>query len=231
MGDFELSQPELRYRRAPSLTLGVGRLQLSPELAADIRALRHAPPTWRVLDWISRPNQNWHVVPNKLNASLAQPQPASGVACQTTLVPGPPLRQAKTRDILEAVLADQAVQQAWRQIMGTATRRFRHNSKCLSNISQAAVVTLASIAITVTSGGRPADALLSTSMGMIKDAQFRTPTYRGVKAILGPNSVKVSYGNPAAGLSLTFEGTRSDTGGIQGKAMLGFDLRKLFEAL
>ncbi len=231
MGDFQLRTPSLRYN-SPSSTfnLGVGSLELDPELATEIRALRNAPPSPRLRTLISRPNWNNYHNSNPIQFPAVPPRPQP-------LVPrgggSTPLRQADLSMLLSAIWAIPNIQLMATRVLDDAAGRARSDWNRLNLDGKALIVSyttvIAGSALIV--GLRTPDPHDTLLLYLILDRNIPVPGVDGLEFKISARGGQVSFNNiVASGISARVAGGQNNIGQFQGEIQITLNLAQWLPA-
>ncbi len=230
MNDFTLRYGQ--QRSGPSL--GVGQLQLDPQIEAEIHALRTRPPSPRLRNLVLRPN--WSNMDPSL---LAPPNPLLGppTAAPAPIVPrgrGPSTpRPGEVSDVLRAVWGIPSVQQAANRVLDQAGQRAQRDWNRLNTGQQVALVSQGALI----AGGALAGAMSNPDsreflLNLVMDRDIPVPGVDGLKFRIVERGGQASYSNiGGSGVSARAGGSVDNLGRFQGEVMVTLDLTRWVPAL
>lgn len=230
MNDFTLryGQP----RSGP--TLGAGELRLDPQIEAEIRALRSAPPSLRLRELVLHPN--WAGMNcawlDQRTASLRMRPAASAPLVPRGRGPATP-RPGDVSDLLRAVWGIPSVQQAANRLLDQAAERAQRDWSRLNTGERVALVTQGALI----AGGALAGSMSNPDsraflLNLIIDRDIPVPGVDGLQLRVLQRGGQASLSNiGGTGISARAGGSVGESGRFQGEIRLTLDLTRWVPAL
>lgn len=193
--------------------LGDYRLQLDPELAAEIQALQSGPPSPRLRNLVLFPD--WMALePMTLDRILRTPSPTTA---SRPLVPrgefkGPP-RAAEVGDLMKAIWAVPVVQDTTTRLLDQVSNRARREWRSASTGDQVLIVgSAATIAGGSLAGILSNNQARTAAFNVVVDKDIPVPGVDGMSVRLRPRGAAATYRN-IGGSGVTVSGGAQAGGG------------------